>query len=70
MAEQTSSQVCRHLTKDQYKEINFFWEPSDSQCVAAVKINEATCGETDGKTNIFYSVIMVNEYAEWRSSQI
>ena len=68
--------MCRHLTKDQYKEINFFWEPSDSQCVAAVKIYEATCEETDysfiddGKTNIFYSVIMVNEYAEWRSSQI
>jgi hypothetical protein len=41
------------------QEINFFWEPSDSQCVSAVKIYEAMCEETDGKTNIIYSVIMV-----------
>ena len=65
MAKQTSSQVCQHLTKDQYKEINFFWDISDTQCVATVKIYEATCEEleysfTDGKITMFYSMTMVN----------
>ena len=56
---QTSSQMCQHLTNDQYEKNNFFWDPSDTQCVAAVKFYEATREELEysfidgGKTNIF-----------------
>ena len=56
---QSSSQMCQHLTNDLFEEINFFWNQSDTQCVKALKIYEATCEEMEysftdgGKTNIF-----------------